>query len=140
MERSVQCSNSNPPPTDRIWIVSGNAQYALPGAAFAHPLVVKVLDAHASPSPHNAQITFTISATAGPASDAAVFVNGQTRTTVPIRQGDGLASSPAIIARQVGPIQVTVTISGRSPGPKVTFDLDVVGPPPTSVCRRNIRS
>jgi hypothetical protein len=132
--------NGNPPSADSIRIVSGNAQYATPGEAFAHPLVVKVVDAHASPWRATAQITFTISATAGPASGAAEFVNGQTRSTVPILRGEGLASSPPIIARRAGPIQVTVAIPGSAPGPKVTFDLDVVGRPHTGVCRRNIHS
>jgi hypothetical protein len=136
----VQRMKSNPPPADSIRIVSGNAQYAMPGAAFAHPLVVKVLDAHASPLRDAAQITFTISATAGPASGAAVFVNGQTRATVPILRGEGLASSPPIVARRAGPIQVSVEISASSLGPKVTFDLDVVDPPQTRGCRRNIHS
>jgi hypothetical protein len=118
-------------PADSLRIVSGNAQYAALDTAFAHLLVVKVLDAHSSPLHDATQVSFTISPIEGRPSGTAVFVDGHLRATVGILPGDGRASSPAILARRAGPIQVTVEVLNRPLGPKVTFDLDVVGPPHT---------
>jgi len=113
-------------PAPSISIVSGNDQYAVPGVAFAHPLVVKVLDADSFPVRDTTQVTFTIAPISDLPAGTAVFVDGQIRATAGTHPGNGHAISPPIIARQPGPIQVTAELIDAALAPKVAFDLDVI--------------
>ena len=50
-------------PAAQVSIVSGDAQSALAGTGFTHPLVVQVLDAHGYPVLDGSKVTFQIEPT-----------------------------------------------------------------------------
>ena len=79
------------------------------------------------------QVTYTVRPVGGQQSGSAVFANGQIQATAGIRAGDGLSSSPQLIAQRAGTIQVTAEVLSSRYDPKATFDLVVVAQRPTTI-------
>ncbi len=96
-------------------------------------VVVKVLDAQSFPVQDGTQVTYTVRPVGGQQSGSAVFANGQIQATAGIRAGDGLSSSPQLIAQRAGTIQVTAEVLSSRYDPKATFDLVVVAQRPTTI-------
>jgi predicted secreted hydrolase len=126
MERPLHDKTANPSPAASMSIVSGNAQYVVLGTATGHPLVVRVRDAHSLRVRGATHVAFTIGPIQGGDSGAAIFADGQLSATALIGPVEGLATSPPLVARRAGPIQVTAQLAGSSLVPKVTFDLDII--------------
>ncbi|WP_300607161.1 hypothetical protein [Trebonia sp.] len=113
-------------PAARIDIVSGDGQSALAGTNFAHPLVVRVLDAHGYPVLDGSRVTFRVGP-AGPRPGTAAFPGGQASATAGISAGNGYATSPTLTAgSREGTIAVTVSLPQSPNVPDVVFTATVV--------------
>jgi hypothetical protein len=124
-------------PAAQVTIVSGDAQSALVGTGFAHPLVVQVLDAHGYPVVDGSTVTFQIEGS-GPSPGTATFANGQTTATVGINAGTGYATSPALTGGNTpgtfrvrayvpqGPIQPEADFTGTTL-PQAATTIEVAG-------------
>jgi hypothetical protein len=88
-------------PAAQVSIVSGDAQSALAGTDFAHPLVVQVLYAHGYPVLDGSKLSFQTEPT-GPQPGSATFADGQTSATGGINAADGHATSPRAGRREQG--------------------------------------
>ena len=103
-------------PAAGIQQVSGNNQVALVGAAFAAPLVVKVVDTNGN-IVSGAPVTFTISsgsATLG-SSSANTDTTGQASTTVTAGSNAG---SIVVVASAGGSFTTTFNLTAQLPGPQ----------------------
>jgi hypothetical protein len=124
-------------PATQVKIVSGDAQSALVGTDFAHPLVVQVLDAHGYPVVDGSKVTFQVEGS-GPHPGTATFANGQTTATAGINASTGNATSPALTGGNTpgtfrvrayvpqGPIQPEADFTGTTL-PQAATTIEVAG-------------
>jgi hypothetical protein len=88
-----------------IGVVSGDKQSALPGAAFADPLGVKVLDAQGRPATGDVTVTFAV------VSGSATFPEGRESAEVGISH-EGNATAPELTAGPAtGPVVVEASVA-----------------------------
>jgi hypothetical protein len=120
-------------PAAQVSIVSGDAQSALAGTGFAHPLVVQVLDAHGYPVLDGSTVTFQIEPT-GPQPGSATFADGQTTATAGINASDGHATSPALVAgSRAGTIKITAEVPQSPSAPEAVFTATTLPQAPTTL-------
>ena len=120
-------------PAAQVSIVSGDAQSALAGTGFTHPLVVQVLDAHGYPVLDGSKVTFQIEPT-GPQPGSATFADGQTSATAGINASDGHATSPALVAgSRAGTIKVSAEVPQSPSAPAAVFTATTLPQAPTTL-------
>ncbi len=113
-------------PAARLDVISGDGQSALAGSNFAHPLVVRVLDAHGYPVLDGSRVTFRVGPS-GPRPGTAAFPGGQASVTAGISAGNGYATSPTLTAgSREGTIAVTASLPQSPSSSDVVFTETVV--------------
>ena len=120
-------------PAAQVSIVSGDAQSALAGTGFAHPLVVQVLDAHGYPVLDGSKVSFQIEPT-GPQPGSATFADGQTSATAGINAADGHATSPALVAgSRAGTMKITAEVPQSPDAAEAVFTATTLPQAPTTL-------
>ena len=108
-------------PATQVKIVSGDAQSALAGTDFAHPLVVQVLDAHGYPVADGSKVTFQVEGS-GPQPGTATFADGQTTATAGINASTGYATSPVLTGGNTpGTFRVRAYVPSSRYSPEADF-------------------
>ena len=119
-------------PAARIDLVSGDAQSAPSGADFAHPYVVRVLDAHGYPVQDDEKVDFTVQPV-GPHPGTATFPGGHSWVTMDLG-ADGYATSPTLTGGNTpGTFTVIASVPQSPNAPEAVFTGTTLPQAPTTI-------